>query len=279
MKKIILVALTVATFLSISVYAQTNKEDKYRHSLYGTYQLDLYTKECKDNNLSSCDKLAQVYLDNEEISVNREKASKLFEKACIGGFTKSCASAGNILSTLGKYKQAKKSLKLGCHANEWMSCFLLSSMYKKDSQEYEKYLSLMQSAKNKNTFDKYSKNCINGTMRSCTSAGNTLITMKRTNESKKYFDIGCNKNKEWMSCFFLSRMDAVNQKKYINLADKYSQKHPLELFKTQCKKNFSQACSSAGALLITRDKPQEALQYLNIGCKAKDLSSCYILEK
>ncbi len=111
-------------FLSCSHLAIIYEEDKLvKQDMKKAQQL--YIKACGGDEAFACHNVAVIYSKNDNKAL-KKIALKFYEKACRGGYAKSCVYLGRYYrdshTLLQDYDKALEMYELGCEVNDPLSC-------------------------------------------------------------------------------------------------------------------------------------------------------------
>jgi hypothetical protein len=146
--------------------------------------LELMRRACDKDVADACAQLAELYEVGVGVSKDLGAARPLYQKACRGGFGKSCVKLATS-PALGAAEEAVRWLATGCKAPDRDSCFKLGELLEKGGPaDLEKAV------------DAYASACTEGSARGCAQAAALLGTQGKADEARDFSERGCRLSKD-----------------------------------------------------------------------------------
>lgn len=223
---------------------------------------DLKT-DCDNNLMDSCHKLGTgLMADNSE--ENLKKGWVYFEKACLGGFLKSCeaikghffktgnekklGSIVNQMCSLGSKDECKEieSLKTACEEGHPEKCNTIAEyMIEKNPESYKKYkkraclLGLKESCE---------QICKNGDKDFCYMLANDYLKSNDLDKTAEYLKIACYSGDTFSCSNLFVLLSNTSKFKNLKLHELYQIQH--QLLKKSCENGDEISCRTRGIICI-----------------------------
>ena len=247
MKKVLLFYFLVGQLLFAGIVENVLKAERKGHFVQA---MELLENACKVGDSQACWELGYRYSSRFSGRENRQKAKKLFVKACDGGVTQACFILDVIEARKNKQDNKVNSrLAQKCENNDFYACRLLG--------DYHDYNKLRRDQYKANQL--YKKACNGGDAKACfTLAINTYSNRS----SLQWLEKGCSLGMAWLC-------DDVAQRYRSTDSDIYNPKKARSFYKKACDYGWEKSCKKMDKVPTV----DESVKYLEKMC-VSDTYAC-----